>query len=72
MENNTKNSYIKTDDDKIINERCIRWVKKIEECLQICTKSNGCAGGSDTHTVCKVNNINDYSRLSKHFIPLKN
>jgi hypothetical protein len=72
MENNTKNSYIKTDDDKIINERCIRWVKKIEECLQICCKSDGCTGVNDTHQVCKINNPNDYSRLNKHFIPLKN
>ena len=26
MEN--KNIYLKTDDNKIINEKCIRWVKK--------------------------------------------
>jgi len=67
MENNTKISYIKTDDNKIINERCIRWVKKIEECLQICTKSDGCTGGVDTHNVCKINNINDFLRLNKYF-----
>ena len=31
MENTTTNnkiSYLKTDDNKIINEKCIRWVKK--------------------------------------------
>ena len=25
--------YIKTDDNTILNEKCIRWVKKISECL---------------------------------------
>ena len=26
-------SYLKADDNKIINEKCIRWVKKIDQCL---------------------------------------
>jgi hypothetical protein len=37
------NNYIKTDNNKIINERCIRWVRKMDECLYICTKENGCS-----------------------------
>ncbi len=25
---NKKTTYIKTDDNKVINEKCIRWIKK--------------------------------------------
>ena len=40
MEDN-KTSYLKTDDNKIVNEKHIRWVKKMSECLEVCTKSIG-------------------------------
>ena len=67
MENN-KTLYIKTDDNKIINEKCIKWVKKMSECLEVCTKSTGCnIINGDTHKVCKLNNLNSYSKLNKHF-----
>ena len=36
-------TYIKTDDNKIINEKCIRWVKKMGDCLEVCTKMDGCS-----------------------------
>ena len=48
-------TFIKVDNNKILNEQCIKWVRKIDECLDICTKGNGCYIG-DTHKVCKVNN----------------
>ena len=35
-------NYIKTDDNKIVNEACIRWVKKMGDCLEVCTKTTGC------------------------------
>ena len=66
MENNQ--TYIKTDDNKIINEKYIRWVQKISECLEVCTKSTGCdtkSGG--THKICKLNNLDSYNKLNKHF-----
>ena len=34
MENDT-NSYLKTDHGIILNEKCIRWVKKMNECLHV-------------------------------------
>jgi len=43
---------------------CIRWVKKMDECLQICSKSNGCEGGKDTHKVCKISNQATYTPLN--------
>lgn len=68
MENN-KTLYVKTDDNKIINEKCIRWVKKMSECLEVCTKSNGCNSElGNTHKICKINNLDSYNKLNKHFI----
>ena len=37
-----KTMYIKTDDNKVINKKYIRWVKKMGDCMEVCTKSNGC------------------------------
>ena len=67
MENN-KNSYLKTDDNTIINEKCIRWVKKMSECLEVCSKSTGCSiktGG--THKICKLNSPYSYNKLNQFF-----
>ena len=66
MEN--KQTFIKADNNRIINEKCIKWVKKMSECLEVCTKSTGCsieAGG--THTICKLNNPDSYHKLNKYF-----
>lgn len=60
-------NYIKIDDNRIINEKQIRWVKKIDECLKICTKSSGC-GPSEMHTLCKINNEESYLKLNAHFV----
>jgi hypothetical protein len=60
--------YLKTDNNKIINEMYIRWVKKQGECLEVCIKSNGCGNnGDDTHTICKLNNPYSYYRLNKKY-----
>jgi hypothetical protein len=61
-------SYIKTDGNKIVNELSIKWVKKIDECLEVCTKSIGCGIGEDTHKICKLNNPESYNRLNKFFM----
>ena len=66
MDNN-RPSYIKTDNNRIVNEKCIRWVQKMNECLEICTKQNGCAIGSETHKVCKINSPETYEKINKHF-----
>ena len=63
-----KNKYIKTDDNKIINEKYIIWVKKMNECLEVCTKTTGCNihdGG--THRICKLNSFDSYNKLNNHF-----
>jgi len=66
MDNNQK--YIKTDDNIIINEKYIRWIKKIDDCLEVCTKTNGCSLlNKDTHKICKINSLDSYNKLNKHF-----
>ena len=60
-------SYIKADNNKIINERAILWVRKLDRCLAICTKSIGCDGIHDTHRICKSKNPDSYNKLNKHF-----
>jgi hypothetical protein len=61
-----KNNYIRVDGNKIINEKSIKWIKKMDECLAVCTKGNGCYI-KDTHTICKINNLDSYNLLNKYF-----
>jgi len=58
--------YVKTDNNKVINKKCIKWIKKMDECLYVCTKSTGC-WDNDTHKICKINNEDSYNKLNKHF-----
>jgi hypothetical protein len=65
-------AYIKTDDNKIINEKCIRWVRKMSDCLEVCTRSNGCemsvfSDSKDTHKICKKTSSESYDKLNKYF-----
>ena len=67
MENNSV-SFIKADDNKVINEKYIKWIKKMDECLQVCTKSTGCGIAiGDTHKICKLNNPDSYKKLNNLF-----
>ena len=71
MENN-KTVYFKTDDNRIINENCIRWVKKMSDCLEVCIKISGCnlednKDNKDTHKICKINNPDSYNKLNEYF-----
>jgi len=69
--NNNKNTttvYYKTDDNRIIHEKCIRWVKKMNDCLEVCIKTSGCSTlGEDTHKICKINTPDSYNKLNQHF-----
>jgi hypothetical protein len=65
--NSNKNFYIKTDNNKIINEKCIKWVKKMNECLEVCTKSDGCIEHVDTHKICKSISFESYNKLNYYF-----
>jgi hypothetical protein len=40
----------------------------MSDCLEVCTKSTGCGEKyGDTHKICKVNNLDSYNKLNKHF-----
>jgi hypothetical protein len=64
----TSANFITADNNRIINVNCIKWAKKLDECLYICTKSAGCDGVSDMHKLCKINNSEGYNKLNKHFL----
>jgi hypothetical protein len=66
MEKNHETIFFKTDNDKVISERHIRWVKKMGACLAVCVKSNGCEDTA-THKICEWNNPTSYKILNKHF-----
>ena len=66
---NTKtkiSSFIKADDGVIINEKYIRWIKKIDECLYVCTNPKGC-NLDNTHKICKINSTYSYNKFDKYF-----
>jgi hypothetical protein len=65
--NNKKITYIKTDDNQVINEKCIRWIKKMGDCLEVCTKADGCVVKRNTHSICKFHNLDSYNKLNVHF-----
>lgn len=58
--------YIKADNNKILNLNYIKWIKKIDECMEICMKGDGCYVG-DTQKICKINHPDSYEKLNKHF-----
>jgi hypothetical protein len=62
--------FIKTDDNTLINEKNILWIKKMNECMDVCAKKTGCDInnlGIDTHKICKKNNLTNYNNLNKLF-----
>jgi hypothetical protein len=69
INSSSKIIWHKTDDNKIINEKYIRWIKKLDDCLEVCTKSTGCGGGfgGDTHKICYINNSESYNNLNRLF-----
>ena len=68
MQKRNTNHYIQTDSDKLINEACIKWIRKIDGCLEICTKSNGCnIHAKDRHVICKNNTPESYHYLHDNF-----
>lgn len=61
-------SFIKTDDNRVINEVYIRWIQKMGECMEVCSKMDGCSlENGATHRVCKTHNLTSYNRLNSHF-----
>lgn len=53
MDDNYNSMFIKADNNRIINKKSILWIQKIAECMEICTKRDGCIPKQDTHHICK-------------------
>jgi hypothetical protein len=66
LSSNKTERYLKTDDNKILNETYIRWVEKMNECFRVCVKSDGCFT-YNTHKICKMNSPASYAKLNKYF-----
>jgi hypothetical protein len=66
---NTNSNFIKVDNNTLINENYVQWMKKVDECIYICNKVYGCQEETcyGAHKVCKVNNIDNYNELVKKF-----
>ena len=64
-----KSVYIKTDDNAVINEKYIKWIRKIGDCVEVCMKSNGCSATSpgEKHQICKLYSLDSYNKLNKYF-----
>jgi hypothetical protein len=59
--------FIKADDNTLINEKAIVWIKKMDDCLEVCSKINGCQIQHTTHKICKFNTPDSYNKLNGLF-----
>ena len=59
--------FIKADDNTLINEKAIVWIKKMDDCLEVCSKINGCQLEQNTHKICKFNTPDSYNKLNVLF-----
>jgi hypothetical protein len=59
--------FLCTDDDIAVNENNIVWVKRIRNCMHICTNTNGCIVKKNTHPVCQDFQPESFARLENLF-----
>lgn len=57
-----KTSYIKTDNNKFINEKSIVWVKKMDDCLKVATTQTDAV--FNVYKICKISNPHSYNKLN--------
>jgi hypothetical protein len=60
-----ENNFIQAD-NTMINTKNIHWIRRINDCLEICTRTDGCILGRQTHRLCK-NNKDEFDKLNKLF-----
>lgn len=53
-------NFLSIDDNILINERCVRWVKKMDECMYVCDKLYGCNDVNGTYKICKDTHPRNY------------
>ena len=60
--------FIKADDNTVINAKTILWIKKMGDCLEVCSKINGCQLEKETHKICKFHTPDSYNKLNCLFL----
>jgi hypothetical protein len=65
--NEIKNDFILCDGDRVVNTKYIRWIQRLNETMEICTKSTGCAMGKNTIKISKLLYPQSYSKLNVMF-----
>lgn len=64
------NNFIKISDDEVINQTAIKWMKKMDECIEICINDD-CgvtfSGYPYTKHVCQFSNKELFNILNRHF-----
>jgi hypothetical protein len=68
MEKERNTDFIKIEGGLILNVNHIRWIRKVHDCMYICTKSDGCTSNT-SHVICGSNEQqnNDFERLNTMF-----
>lgn len=41
--------------------------QKMNDCLEVCIRTNRCRVGVNTHEICKSNNPESYNKLNRQF-----
>jgi hypothetical protein len=65
MENNCQ-ELIKMEDGLVLNIRNIRWIKKIHNCMYICSKDNG-NNISTSHVICNYKDKKENEKTFEKF-----
>jgi len=68
MEQERNTDFIRFDDGLLLNTKYIRWIKKVHDCMYICTNSDGCSQRT-SHVICSSNEKQqkDFERINNMF-----
>jgi hypothetical protein len=68
MEKERNTDFIKLEDGLILNINHIRWIRKVHDCMYICTRDDGC-NRNTSHVICGSNELQkkDFEKLSNMF-----
>jgi hypothetical protein len=70
MKEERNTDFIIFDDGLVLNKNHIRWIKKIHDCMYICTKSSGCSESArSSHVICSSNENQkkDFDKINQIF-----
>lgn len=62
--------FLKTDDNTCVNENAIYWMRKLDKCIYVCTRSVGCGYHpiqGHTHKICEDVSTESFRHLLTQF-----